>query len=1119
MSDENSRNNDPDTPETPEPQESPESTPSAEESMETPVQTTPESTATPAPTPDSEPRPEEVHKGGIIAWFTRNPVAANLLMAIILLAGIFSAFTIRKEFFPNFSLDRVIIQVPYLGAAPEEVEEGVLIKIEEAIQDLEGIEEIVSTAREGMGDVRVEVATGYDPLTLLDRIKVRVDAIATFPDETEKPVIFEQIIERDAIRVQLYGNADEATLKEYGKLVRDEILELPSVTRADLQGTRDYEISIEVSEEQLREYGLTFNQVVRAVQDSSVDLPAGSIKTAGGDILLRGKGQAYRQQEFEDLVLLTRQDGTRLLLGDIATVRDAFADTTNFMRYNGKPSVSIGVFRVGDQNLLDIAQQVRDYVEEKSYTLPEGLEIDYWADQSRLLKGRIDLMLKNGAFGAILVFLMLTLFLRLRVAFFVMLGLPVSFLGTLALMPTDPVGISINMITLFGFIVVLGIVVDDAIVVGENVYTTVRRDGQSVLNVIRGAEEVAVPVTFGVLTTIAAFMPILFIPGTDGKIWSNIGIVVILCLLFSLVESKLILPAHLASIRLYSPVEKKPGFFTRFQRYFADGLHKFVDKYYRPVQRVAMENRYVTLALFLFLIFVTAGLVRGGLVRFVFFPSVETDILSGNLTMREGTPEDVVEAASRKIERALWQADELMNPDRRLVEGLVAFTTGENKVMFIAEIIPSEERDDDEGSVMLVNKWRDLVGPIAGATELTFSGTIGHGGKPIDFQLQGDNVEQLNAAAEELKTVLAEYEGVFDISDSFTSGKQEIKLDILPRAEVLGLTLRDLGQQVRYAFYGAEAQRVQRGKDEVRVMVRYPEENRRGLGDLENMRIRAENGIEVPFQEVADAEFGRGYAVITRKDRSRTVDVTADVDKSKKEPGAIISDIQENQLPELLERYPDVQVSLAGESEDQQASLTAMLNGFFIVLFIIYALMAIPLKSYGKPLLIMMVIPFGIIGAVFGHLLLGLPISILSLCGIIALSGVVINDGIVMVDFINKREARGLTYLEAVNEAGAARFRAILLTSLTTFFGLLPMVTEQSLQAQFLIPMAVSLAFGILFSTVITLVLLPALYLILMDITGKSVHDKNQSAIDATTRDITQTTYPGENPAQPQPTT
>ncbi len=1022
-------------------------------------------------------------KEGIIAWFTRNHVAANLLLMLIVIAGIISIFTVRKEFFPDFALDIIRVEVPYLGAAPEEVEEGVLIKIEEAIQDLEGIDEMTSTASEGLGQVTIEVESGYDALNLLDRVKVRVDAITTFPEETEKPNIYEVTRERDAIRVQLYGDTDEATLKEYAKLIRDEILDLPSVTRAEIEGTRNYEVSIEVSEKTLREYGLSFDFVVSAVQNSSLDLPSGSIETPSGEILLRSKGQAYRAEDFKKLVLLTRPDGTRLTLGQIADVKDTFEDVDIFMRYNGKPSVSIAVYRVGEQNLLQVSREVREFVEQRAETLPSELSIDYWADNSRLLDGRIDLMLRNGFFGAILVFISLTLFLRLRVAFFVMLGLPVSFLGALAVMPLDPFSASINMITLFGFIVVLGIVVDDAIVVGENVYTTVRKYGHTTENVIRGAEEVALPVTFGVLTTVAAFVPILLIPGSDGQIWANIGLVVILCLLFSLVESKLILPAHLAAVRLYSPVTKKANPLVRLQRAFAGGMHWFVEKVYRPVADTALRWRYVTLTAFVVCIIITVGLFQSGFVRFVFFPDVPSDFVVASLEMAEGTPEDATLEASKLFEEAMKKADQQLAPDQKLVQDYLSFSLSESKVQFIAELIPSENRKE-VGARDFVDKWRENLAPIPGAEKTSFTGTIGPGNRTaIDFQLEGNDVEQLDAAAAELKEALEQYPGVYDVADSFTVGKQEIKLNILPEAEVLGLTQNDLARQVRAGFYGAEAQRVQRGKDEVKIMIRYPEEERKSINTLEEMRVRGNDGREVPFESVAQAEYGRGYAVIERTDRRRVVHVTAQVDKENQEPDKVIKAVQEEELVAILDRYPGVSVTLSGESEDQQVTLSAMLRNFVIALFVIYALMAVPLKSYLQPFIIMFVIPFGIVGAVIGHMLFQMPISVLSLCGIIALSGVVINDGIVMVDFINRNIARGLPILKAVREAGAARFRPIILTSLTTFVGLSPMLAEQSLQAQFLIPMAVSLAFGILFATVITLVLLPSLYIILNDVT------------------------------------
>lgn len=1050
---------------------------------------------------------------GLIAWFARNRVAANLLMFGFILLGILSAITIKKEFFPEFSLNIITIQVPYLGAAPEEVEEGVCIKVEEAIQDLDGIKKITSKAREGIGLVTVEVETGYDVLNLLDKVKVRVDAISTFPEETENPVIFEQTTKNQVLWMQVYGEVDERSLKEFAKKTREDLLAIPGITQVEIRGAREYEIAIEVSEAVLRQYGLTFDEVVQAVRQSSLDLPAGSIKTAGGEILLRTKGQAYWGRDFESIVLLTREDGTRLLLGDIANVVDGFEETSHEVRFNRLPSVSLQVFRVGDQSALDVAKKVREYVEKQQDKLPANIHLSAWADGSRLLKGRLNLMLKNAVLGGTLVFLSLTLFLRLRVAFWVMMGLPVCFLGTLWLMSMPFLDISINMITLFGFILVLGIVVDDAIVIGENIFTTIRRDGHTVENVIQGAREVALPATFGVLTTVAAFIPMLMIPGPNGKIWGGIGMVVILCLLFSLVESKLILPAHLAHMKTFARGREGLSGFARFQRRFADGLMHFVNNRYKPLLETALHNRYTTLAIFLSLLALTYGVKEGGLVRFVFFPDVETDFPTMQLEMVEGTPAAVTKAAANRIEQAIMDVDReyLEEEDESVVNHVLTLIESDSSAMFIVELTPSEDRD--VGASEIVNRWRERVGEIPGAIDQDFEAKIANVGNPVNFQLNGDSFDELDAAAGELRDKLAEYTGVFDIKDSFSNGKQEIRLSIKPAAEALGLTLSDLARQVRQGFYGAEAQRIQRGKDEVKVMVRYPQSQRRSLGDLENMRIRTPAGDEVPFASVAEAQLGVGYPTITRIDRKRVVNVTADVDKNLIEPQVINKEIREEFMPGLLARYPGVNFSLEGESREQKESMISLAQGGGFALFVIFALMAVPLKSYVKPLIIMSVIPFGIVGAVIGHLIMGLPLSILSLCGIIALAGVVVNDGLVMVDFINKHEAEFSNKLDAVRQAGVRRFRPILLTSLTTFSGLLPMLMERSLQAKFLIPMAVSLAFGILFATVITLLLIPALYLILDDLHGlfsrKTPPSYTGSTHDTRESDLEETLTPG----------
>ncbi|MBN2069410.1 MAG: efflux RND transporter permease subunit [Opitutales bacterium] len=1020
-------------------------------------------------------------KGGIIAWFTQNPVAANLLMFGIVFMGVLSLGSIKKEFFPTTTLESVTVEVAYPGAAPEEVEEGIVVKIEEAVQDLDGIDEMTSTASEGFGSVRIDIKEGYNISDFVDKVKMRVDAISTFPDLAERPVVYENTITSLVCRVQIYGDLDEASLKELARDVRDEIINLPEVTQAEVSGTRDYELAVEVSEENLQKYGLTFGEVVTAVRNSSVDLPGGSIKTKGGDFLLRTKGQAYVGHEFEKIVLRTREDGTRLLLRDVANIVDGFTDSDLMIRFNGYPTVAVNVNRVGDESTLDVARAVRDYVAMKEDVFPDNIHIAVWNDFSVMLNSRFELMYKNGLLGGILVFLSLALFLRMKLAIWVAMGLPICFLGAIAFMPI--MDVSINMISLFAFILVLGIVVDDAIVIGENVYTISRKEGHSVANVIRGAQEVAMPATFGVLTTIAAFIPIMMIPGVQGKMWIGIAVVVILCLTFSLIESKLILPAHLAHTDFSLKPMSEMGMLSRFQRRFADGLHVFVDRYYKPVLGLAVAYRYATFALFIGMALLTAGLFGSGIIRFVFFPNIEGDYPSATLEMVEGTPYETTENAVLQLEAAAYRAGDLLEKKygEKAVKSLLSLSYNSTIGNIWMELTPSEERSF--GATEFVNLWRSEVGPIPGVKELNLTALMGRnsGSMPISVDLISDDYVAMDRAADEIKGILGNYGGVFDVSDSHGSGKQEIRVKLLPAGEALGLTLSDIGSQIRYAFYGAEAQRIQRGKDEVKVMIRYPENERRSVSSLLEMRVRTADGTEVPFASVAEVDIGRGYSSIDREDRHRLIRVVADVDKDTVEPSAVMRDLAMNYLPAISAKYPSIRIALSGESEDQSETLGALGRGALLAMFVIYALMAVPLKSYVKPLIIMSVIPFGIVGAILGHFIVGIPVSILSLTGVIALAGVVVNDSLVMVDYVNNREAEGLSKHDAVMAAGPARFRAILLTSLTTFFGLVPMILERSMQAQFLKPMAVSLAFGIVFSTIITLVLIPALYIILED--------------------------------------
>jgi multidrug efflux pump subunit AcrB len=1019
----------------------------------------------------------------LINWFARNSVAANLLMVILLVGGFYTVLTIKKEIQPRIDTNYITVSVPFLGATPLDVEEGVVIKIEEAIQDIEGIKEIVSTARRGNGTVQVEVHADYEVSDIMDQVKNRVDAISTFPDNTEKPVISRTQFQQQVVIVSVYGDVAERTLKEFARQIRNEIVTLPGVTRAEFFGLRPYEISIEVSEFTLQGYGMTLSEVAQAVRRSSLDLSAGAIRADSGDILVRTKGQAYVGRDFENIVVRTNEDGTRVLLKDIAHIRDEFVEGERFSEYNGHPVTSIQVLSVGNQSELDISATVHEFVERKAASLPEGVSLAAWADVSYYLKGRLDMMVKNLVIGAALVFLVLALFLRLKLAFWVMVGLPIAFMGAFFLMPT--VDVTVNMLSLFGFILVLGIVVDDAIVIGESAYTNIREKGHSVDHVVEGVLKVAVPATFGVLTTIAAFLPILMVTGISGQFFSAIGWVVILCLMFSLVESKLILPAHLAHMKIKHYEKDTHNVFVRFQRFFSEGLHHFVDDRYAPLLKKALQHRYLTLSIFISMLILSIGLLAGGILRFVFFPDITADFLQVNLEMNEGTPSSQTHEALRIVQAGLWEVDRQVSEEQGLESGAVvtsalAFARNDTSGQIITELV--KENEDVITGPEVLRRWREEVGEIPGVKTLGFEGATGPGGGPsISLQLIGTNIEQVGRAAKELETRIRQYEGVYDIRNSYERGTPEIKLNIKPEAEALGLTLSDLARQVRAGFYGEEVQRVQRGQDEVKVMVRFPRDERDSVGYLDNMRIRTPDGGRVPFHAVADVEMSESPTRIRRFDRERAAQVSAEVDKQNYEPGKITADIIEKELPEVLAQFPGVRHRLSGESQAASEVQHDLIKGALFAVFLIYALMAIPLRSYSQPLIIMSVIPFGTIGALVGHWILGIQVSMMSFFGIIALAGVVVNDSLILVDFVNRERRLGIPLLQAVTDAASKRFRAILLTSLTTFFGLVPIVLETSLQAQIVIPMAASLAFGILFATVITLFLIPSLYMILDD--------------------------------------
>jgi multidrug efflux pump subunit AcrB len=1050
-----------------------------------------------------------------IAWFARNHVAANLLMVLLVVGGLAALPAIHQKSFPDFEIEMVQVGVPYPGAAPEEVEIAVCVRIEEEIQGIEGIDRIGSTASEGACGVTAELLSGYPVDRALSEIKNAVDGIDSFPEDAEKPIVSHVTVRREALQLALSGPASERALKVYGERLRDDISSLPGVTQVELSSTRDYEIAIEVPEESLRRHGLTFDQVAAAVRRGSLDRPGGTIRARDGEVLLRAKGQAYTGEEFERLVVVAREDGTRVLLGDVAEVRDGFSENSRYARFDGEPAVMIQVYRVGDQRVLDLVDRVKAFVDASSARIPAELSLTVWRDGAEYLRDRLQILVSNGRLGFVLVFVVLALFLRLRLAFWVAIGVPISFLAALAVFPV--LDLSIDVISLFAFILVLGLLVDDAIVIGENVHRHQERDEEPLEASIRGAQEVAVPVIFGVLTTMAAFMPMMLSPGPLGSVFGAIGVVVVCCLFASLVESQLVLPAHLGRMRVAGP-DVAPGAsrslrakvaerWKRIQGACADGFERLARDGYRPALDRALEWRYATVAIGAALLMVTVTSLSAGHLRFSFFPPVENDYVSARLTMSLGTPVERTAAAVAELERSARRLQAELDAELGIEGGSVVkhvlAAIGEHpgggprppgrladsaSAMHLGEVTIELMGADDRplGADEVKDRWRALTPPLSDAEELVFASALFSVGDPIDLELKAVDIDLLRDAAEVLKAKLAEYPGVVDISDSFLEGKQEIQLAILPEAEALGLSLDDLARQVRQAFYGEEAQRIQRGRDDVKVMVRYPEAQRRSIADLENLRIRTPAGGEVPFYAVAKADKGRGYASIRRSDRQRVVRVSADVDRNLANTAQILRDLEEDFVPGLLAGHPGLSYTLEGEQSEQRDTLVALASNGVFALVLIYALLAVPLRSYTQPLIIMAVIPFGLVGAILGHMFMGLfgniTFNMMSVFGVVALSGVVVNASLVLVHYVNACRDRGQPLEEAIREAGGARFRPIVLTALTTFVGLAPLLAERTVAAQFLIPMATSLGFGVIVASGISLFLVPAGYAILEDL-------------------------------------
>lgn len=1032
---------------------------------------------------------------GPIAWMAKNRVAANLLMVALIVGGLLQSCNVKQEVFPEFELEMVSIAVPYPGATPEEVEQGILLSLEEAVQGVDGVKQVTSVATESMGRVQVELLTSADPDQVLGDIKNEVDRIASFPDEAEEPIVSQPTNRYQVISVVIYGDQPHATLRAVAEEVRSELIALDDILLVELGAVPPPEISIEVPRRVLRAYGLTLDQVAGAVRAGSVELTGGSVRTEGGEILVRTDERSLRADEFADITVFTTPQGGRIRLGDIADVRETYALTDQEATYNSMPAVKVDVFRVGNQTPNQVAAAVKEYIDGKRRELPPSIDLSTWEDNSEIFVDRINLLVRNGIIGLILVFFVLGGFLELRLAGWVMLGIPISFLGSFLLFPMFDV--SINMISLFAFIVALGIVVDDAIVVGENIFYN-RQQGMKLLPAaIQGARQVAVPVVFAVLTSVAAFSPLLFVPGFAGNFFRVIPIIVISVLVLSLVESLVILPAHLG----HSKREKETGIMAalrRPQKRVSKALEWFIDNVYARSARLAVHFRYATVAAALALLLISIGFLSGGHLPFLFMPKIESDMIIAQVRLPVGASidesrrvRDLMTGAAHEVVSRHGDYDKISRGVYSQIgtpimdfgpSASTATSTGAHSIDMVLWLVGPEERN--VRTATLAAEWRELVGMPTGARTVKYMYSTGPGtGPAINVQLEHPSTEVLELAAADLAELLKNFTDVTDVDPGFANGKPQLDLSLTPAGRAAGLTEFDMARQVRSAFFGAEALRQQRGRDEVRVMVRLPEEDRERLYGLEQFRLRTPSGQELPLEQAAYIEETRAYTSIVRVHGQRVLSVTADVEETAT-PGLILGELRKSILPDLMTKYDGLKYSFEGDQADMQESTGSLFTGFLFALLVIYALLAVPFRSYIQPLIVMTAIPFGFIGAIAGHLLLGFNMSIISMMGLVALAGVVVNNSLVLIVMVNDLRAEGLSAYDAVMEGGKRRFRPIVLTSLTTFFGLAPLIFETSMQARFLIPMAISLGFGVIFSTAIILMLVPAIYIAVEDARG-----------------------------------
>lgn len=1036
---------------------------------------------------------------GPISWMTQNSVASNLLMFLIIIAGLVGSQRIIQEIFPAFEIDFVRITVPYPGASPEEVEQGVVLAVEEAVQGVEGVKRIISTASENGGGVFVELQINADTNKALADIKSAIDRIQTFPEEIERPNVSMFSNPMDVISVVISGDQEPSVLHQLAEELRRRLIAHPDITQVEVRGVPEREFSVEVPRENLEALGLTLDDVAALITRGSLELPGGAVDTPAGEVLLRVSDRKTTASAMGNLTMRTSPTGSVVHLDEIAALDDGYADDNFQAFFNNQPAVMLTAFRVGNESPITVATALKSITNDYQSELPDNVQLSVWNDGAELLDGRIELLVRNGKVGLVLVLLILASFLNLRLSFWVSLGIPISFCGAFLLMPAFDV--SINMISLFGLIVTLGMVVDDAIVIGEAAYTRMEEGEEALFAAVNGAREMAVPVTFAILTTIAAFSPMLFVPGFSGKLFRILPVVIISVLIFSLIESFFVLPAHLAHTNYNDKTSigaKLIGIIEIFtepvRTRVTRALRHFIDHIYKPGLQHVLNWRYLASSSAFFILLISLGGMIGGWVPMSFMPDIEGDVIFASARLPYGAPLEKTEAVGKQLEESLDRTiAELgaetvrgryttigQGPMRGGPEGANA-ETGSHLLAIQVYLVGTDQREftsDDFTSL-----WSEKTPPIVGLESLNFESAFGpSAGAAVDLQMTHSDNDVLVAASSEVMEILRGYSDLTQVENSYAQGKTRLDYQLSPQGQALGLTSFDLARQLRSAFYGAEALREQRGRDETKVMVRLPKDQRTSEHDLGRFRVRTPTGGMVPLADVATLERNRAPTEIQREDGRRRVNVKAALAVTARSAQEVTKALNTKELPALKAKYPGLEIEYAGEQREQQESMSSLGQNYLVALLVMYGLLAVPFRSYIQPLVIMSAIPFGIVGAVLGHLLMGYSLSIISMFGIVALSGVVVNDSLVLIDAANRYMASGKSAQEAITLAGARRLRPILLTSLTTFFGLAPMIFETSMQARFLIPMAISLGFGVLFATVIVLGLIPAFYLIIEDV-------------------------------------